>query len=151
MSFLVPDIHFIRLPLLLIFIPLLLFSLKRLTAQLSDDDVPREVGIRREHRRAVRTKSDAVFDLDDDAGHYAPGNARLVDVSVWGACVSSNLSLRKGQLIRGRIHSPTEGLLEVSGEVVWVRKRAVDSLYGIGFTKITRRPNSQDEHDGKSL
>jgi len=138
MNFLVPDFHLIRLPLLLLCVPLLLVSIQLLTGQFPNSERRPEAGSTREKRRAPRNKSDAVFDLDDEAGHYSPGNAQLIDMSVWGACISSTVLLQKDQSIRGRIHSPTEGLLQIAGQVVWARKRTHDYLYGIAFTKITR-------------
>ena len=142
MNFLLSDGPSLVLPLLLLSIPLLVISLKLLTAQFDMADVRPEAAIKGEKRRAARAKTNAVIDLDDEAGGYSPGNAQLQDLSVWGACLSSTLSLQKGQSIRGRIHSPTEGLLQVSGHVVWVKQRNNDYLYGIAFSKITRTENS---------
>ena len=102
-----------------------------------DDDRP-AADTKRDKRRAKRELTDESFDLDDGAGNFTPGNARLLDMSVWGARISSGVQLEQGQLIRGRIRSSNEGRLDVKGHVVWAKPNGNLTLYGIEFEKVTR-------------
>jgi hypothetical protein len=102
------DFHFIRVSLLILSIPILFLALKLLVDEVDSTDYRPEIDRRREKRKARRVRSDAIFDLDDEAGNYSPGNAQLVDMSIWGICIASKVVMKEGQSIRGRIHSPTQ-------------------------------------------
>lgn len=138
MMTLLADAASIRIALLVIAIPLLIYALIGLDSSIGDDEDRPDVDSRREKRRVKREKSDAVFDLDAEDGGYTPGNAQLVDISVWGACISSVVPLKEGQRIRGRVRSSTEGFLHVSGHVAWLKRKGNTTLYGIAFEKVTR-------------
>jgi hypothetical protein len=128
-----------RFLLLSISLPLLVIAVIRLNATV-EDDYRRDAAVRREKRREKRAKRASVFDLEDGRGGYTPHNARLVDISFCGACVSTALVLKVGQTVRGRIHSVEGGMAKISGVVKWMRKRDNAMLYGIGFDHSTRVP-----------
>jgi len=132
------DAAFLRIALLVISVPLLVYALIGLEASIGDEELRPDVSSRREQRRVKRIKSDAAFDLDVGKNGFTKGNATLLDISVWGACISSTVPLKEGQQIRGRVRSDTEGFLHISGHIVWLKQKENVTLYGIAFDKVTR-------------
>jgi hypothetical protein len=132
----------IRIFLLMACVPILLWALRllRLSGERDGNCLPARAYVKAEKRKNFRQKSGLVFDLDDGMGHYAAGNARLVDLSLRGAHITSAVSLQAEQRVRGRIHSSVEGRLEIVGNIVWSKLIGAATHYGIEFEKVTRRP-----------
>ncbi|MFA6435055.1 MAG: PilZ domain-containing protein [Elusimicrobiales bacterium] len=100
----------------------------------------------REKRRAPRQKHDSVLELCDGSGNFISTVGHLVDFSTAGVCFSSTQVLNTGDLIRGRLRLLKEGLMYISGRVIWSRRKLNTNLYGIRFDYIKGvRPGAWDK------
>jgi hypothetical protein len=91
---------------------------------------------KKENRRAPRSIHNSVLEILDESGRVIAGIGRLVNVSMVGACFSSTQSFAKGEEIRARLRLLREGVLKISGHVVWSRKKANATLYGLSFDSL---------------
>ncbi len=91
-------------------------------------------------RKAPRARHDSVLEICDDAGRVILSVGRLVDVSSSGACFSSTAEFPVGQKVAARLRLLKEGLLEIHGRVVWARKKANATLYGVAFETAKQTP-----------
>jgi hypothetical protein len=90
----------------------------------------------KEPRRAPRTAHDSVLELYDEGGHFITGTGRLVNFSKTGVCFSTTKILKTGERLRAKLRLLREGTLEVSAQVVWVRKASNTMMYGLSFDTI---------------
>ncbi len=90
----------------------------------------------KDKRRAPRRKHNSVLELFDKEGHFITGTGRLVDFSKVGVCFSTTKVLKMGELLRARLRLLSEGTLEVSAKVVWIRKQPNTILYGVAFDAV---------------
>jgi|GEM_PF-2861440 len=125
----------IRGVLLFISLPLLIGAIY-LLAKTVPDETERDTDFRRERRREKRLTKEALFDLEDGKGSFTPGNARLLNISVWGACVATSSHLEIGQKIRGRVRSSSSEVLDITGTVTWCKPKTHTVLYGIKFNHV---------------
>ena len=86
-----------------------------------------------EKRRASRVKHDSVLEIYDGEGRLVVDAVRLVDLSTEGARFSSTEQFPVGARIRGCLRSLKEGILSVSGRIVWTQTKANARLYGLKF------------------
>lgn len=91
----------------------------------------------KENRRSSRAKHDSVLEIHDEAGKFIADIGRLVNVSIHGVCFSSIAPMAVGQKIQGRLRLLKEGILDIQGRVVWARKKANATLYGIEFESVS--------------
>lgn len=104
--------------------------------------------VSREKRRAPRARHDSVLEIFDASRRQIISIGRLINVSTVGACFASQHPLKKGTLIQARLRLLREGRLDVSARVVWVRRRANVTLYGVGFESVRPvSPRGSDEAD----
>src|SRR5262249_27996625 len=105
---------------------------------LSLDDNPRAHRLKAfQKRKSFRVKSDSPFELKDSTGQYLNGTAWLRDISVDGACFESSWMLKPGKTIEARLHSSREGLLYITGKVVWSQPKRDRIMYGLQFQSMT--------------
>src|SRR5437016_1873178 len=85
-------------------------------------------------RRAPRvTMTGCVMELYDNSGRLILGVGQLLDCSTVGACFASTTVLLAGAELRARIRSPGKKVVEIPARVVWTRRKAGSTLYGIEF------------------
>ena len=89
----------------------------------------------REQRGAKRSRHDSVVELLGEDGRLT-ATGRLADVSDSGVAFSSDKEFRKGEKLRARLRLLGRGMLEASGEVVWVREKGGRRLYGVKFSSV---------------
>ena len=87
----------------------------------------------REKRRTFRTATDILVDLNDVQGGFIPGAARLQNISMSGACMTSVVPLNRGAHIQGRLSVMNGEFQRISGRVVWSRHQSNRNLYGLRF------------------
>jgi hypothetical protein len=90
----------------------------------------------KDKRRAPRHKHDSVLELFDREGHFITGTGRLVNFSKVGICFSTTKILKMGEPLHARLRLLSEGMLEVSAKVVWIRKQPNTILYGLAFDAV---------------
>jgi hypothetical protein len=106
------------------------------------------LGLDKEKRRAKREQHDSVLELCDVAGRLLTGIVRLIDVSTHGACFASSETLQEGQQVRGRLRLLRTGPFDVSGRVVWRRRKGNVFLYGLEFDQANRAAPAANENLG---
>jgi hypothetical protein len=126
--------HFLRIGLLVVFLPVLVFAVRSLVARSAGGAYYRGPAVApSEKRQTQREKTDLIMDLADGKGGYTEGNARVMDISVWGARISSAVVLEQGQQIHGRVRAPGHNPIQINGRVVWRKYKFGFILYGIAF------------------
>ncbi|HAF94708.1 MAG TPA: hypothetical protein DCG50_01475, partial [Elusimicrobia bacterium] len=88
------------------------------------------------NRRFERQRHNSVLEIYDESGKSIAWTAQLVNFSMGGASFSTTKLLDTGTHIRARIRILTKGVMEISGKVVWGRKKTNSNLYGIKFDSI---------------
>ncbi|MBU2572980.1 MAG: PilZ domain-containing protein [Elusimicrobia bacterium] len=89
-------------------------------------------------RRAPRQRHDSVLELYDEFGKLIVGIGKLVDFSMVGACFSTTKLLADGERVNARLRLLQEGVLDISAHVVWSRRQANATLYGIEFDLVRK-------------
>jgi hypothetical protein len=89
-----------------------------------------------ERRSAFRAPSAVPLDLYDSAGHAVVGEGRFVNISERGGLIESKKPLRIRETIRLQIQSAGRAALELSGRIVWARKKAPGFTYGVEFDPV---------------
>jgi hypothetical protein len=89
-----------------------------------------------EKRRAPRSGHDSVLELFDRTGRKLTGIGRLVNFSNHGACFASVYPFKKGAIVRARLRLLREGVLDISGRIIWTRQHTNLTLYGIKFSAV---------------
>lgn len=84
-------------------------------------------------RRAPREPRSNVLEVSDESGRLITGVVRMVDVSHVGASFTASETLQVGQRLRGRIKLLRRGPFDVSGTIVWAKKREKLWQYGLQF------------------
>jgi len=92
----------------------------------------------KDNRRAPRARRDSVLELHDEKGHLIIGIGRLVNFSAMGACFASTQVFKQGERIHAQLRLLKEGRLNISGHIVWMRRKTNTLLYGIEFDSIRR-------------
>jgi hypothetical protein len=92
----------------------------------------------KEGRRSPRGRHDSVVEIYDDSGKFIADVVRLVNFSSVGACFSSPKLFAVNARLRLRLRLLREGRLNVSGRIVWAKKRVNTILYGIEFEKVLK-------------
>jgi hypothetical protein len=90
----------------------------------------------KDNRRSKRQRHNSVLEVYEESGNLIVWTARLVDFSTGGAAFSTTKLLDTGTHIRARIRIIGKGVMEISGKVVWGRKKTNANLYGIKFDSI---------------
>ena len=86
-----------------------------------------------ERRSVPRTPSSVPLDLFDLEGQIVIGEARFVNVSLKGAQIESLKRFPVNETIRFQVQSVGRSPLELTGRVIWVRKRSSGFTHGIEF------------------
>lgn len=89
----------------------------------------------KERRRAPRISSTVEADLYDPQGHAVIGEGHFVNLSETGAQLESSKELRVRQTVRLHLQAAGHTALELTGKVVWSRKRRPGFAYGISFAR----------------
>ncbi len=89
----------------------------------------------KERRQAPRTASSLPADLYDPKGRMVIGEGRFVNMSEHGALMESAKPLRPKQTVRLRVESAGRTALELTGRVVWARRKRPGFAYGIAFAE----------------
>ena len=74
-----------------------------------------------------------MLEIRDARGRLLDSVTRLVDVSASGLQFRSTLALARNERLRGRLRLLREGVLDITGHVIWVEKDANATLYGIAL------------------
>lgn len=90
-----------------------------------------------EKRRAKRNKHDSVVEILAPGGGLR-GTGRLADYSASGIAFTSDSEFKKGDRLNARMRVLEKGVLDFTGEVVWVRTENNRTLYGIRFETVSR-------------
>ena len=93
-----------------------------------------------EKRRAPRVRHDSVVEILDASGTILIGTARLVDFSKVGLCIAGSLAVSPGDAVHARVRLLREGILEIVGRVVWLRKKPTGCQYGISAESTRQTP-----------
>lgn len=88
-------------------------------------------------RRAKRDKHDSVVEIFDMSGKLRAAG-RLADYSASGISFTSSEEFAKGDKVSARLRLLDKGVLDVAGEVVWVRKENGRALYGVRFDSVKK-------------
>ena len=91
----------------------------------------------KEHRRDRRSGSRLQLELEEKTGLFVPGGT-VVNLSPRGACLMSSLTFKPGQRIYARLHPSHEGLLKISGKIIWLKPQMNNTLYGLSFERESR-------------
>mgnify|MGYP001559876880 FL=1 len=89
-----------------------------------------------EKRRARRVKHDSVLEIYDSQGKLVDAVLRLVDLSTDGACFTSTQALPRGARIQARLRLLGEGVLYVTGRIVWTKTKGNATRYGLKFNAV---------------
>lgn len=90
----------------------------------------------KENRRAPRTKTDLVFEIFGHADQFISGVGRLLDVSIVGGLLETTSRLDTGQKIKAQIRIDERRVVELEGNVVWLRPKGRMIVYGIEFIRM---------------
>jgi len=96
----------------------------------------------KERRKAPRTSSNVPLDIYDPKGQMIVGEGRFVDMSVRGARMESRKPLKAKASVRLHVVPSGKPVLELSGKVVWARKKTAGYEYGIRFSAPENTPLS---------
>lgn len=88
-------------------------------------------------RRARRDRHDSVIEIFGADGKLE-GTGRLADFSESGVSFSSEETFPKGEKVKARLRLLHKGVLDVSGEVVWVRGEGKRRQYGVKFDTVQK-------------
>jgi hypothetical protein len=87
----------------------------------------------KERRKAIRTESNLPLDIYDTKGKVVVGEGRFVNLSTSGGCMVSRKPLKAHSAIRLHVVPAGKPALELTGKVVWTRKKTAEFEYGIRF------------------
>lgn len=90
-----------------------------------------------EKRRDRRDKHDSVVEVMSPKGGLKC-TGRLADYSASGIAFSSDSEFSKGEKLHARMRILEKGVLDFTGEVVWVRSEKNKTLYGVRFDSVSR-------------
>ena len=90
----------------------------------------------KDNRRFKRQRHDSVLEAYDEAGKFIAWTAQLVNFSMGDVSFSTTKLLDTGAHIRARVRIMGKGVMEISGKVVWGRRKTNANLYGIKFDSI---------------
>jgi hypothetical protein len=93
-------------------------------------------------RRAGRKSHDSVLELFSLDGQRLAGIGRLVNVSTVGLSFTSTKSFEVGDRVEGRLRLLKEGMLDISGRIVWARRKTNMRQYGVAFDRV--RPTAKE-------
>jgi hypothetical protein len=88
---------------------------------------------KKDRRKAVRAKSNLPLDIYDTKGKVVVGEGRFVDFSTLGGRIVSRKPLKARSAIRLHVIPDGKPALELTGKVVWTRKKTAEFEYGIRF------------------
>lgn len=91
-----------------------------------------------EKRKSRRVKHDSVMEIYDGAGKLVSAVLRLVDLSNDGVCFTSTQALPRGARIQARLRLLSEGVLYISGRILWTRTKGNATRYGVRFDAVGR-------------
>jgi len=97
----------------------------------------------KEKRRAPRAKTDLVFEIFGEADHLISGVGRLLDVSIVGGLLETTSRLDSGQKIKAHIRMDAHRVVELEGNVVWLKPKGRMIIYGVEFVKM--HPNDLEQ------
>lgn len=87
----------------------------------------------KERRQSVRSPSTLEADLYDPKGRMVIGEGHFVNMSEQGALLESAKPLRPRQTVRLHVQTAGRTALEITGRVIWARKKRPGFAYGIAF------------------
>ena len=84
-------------------------------------------------QRPQRTRHDSILEAYDGTGKTLAWAGKLIDISSGGACFTAARELNTGDTVKATVRIFGEGVKEISGRIVWTRKDARGTLYGLKF------------------
>ncbi len=94
----------------------------------------------KDRRKAPRTNSNLPFDIYDTKGKVVVGEGHFVDLSTLGGRMVSRKPLKAQSSIRLHVVPAGKPALELTGKVVWARKKTAEFEYGIRFSADSPTP-----------
>ena len=94
----------------------------------------------KERRKAFRLKSNLPLDIYDTKGKVVVGEGHFVDLSTLGGRMVSLKPLKTRSAVRLHVIPSGKPALELSGQVVWARKKTPGFEYGIRFSANSPTP-----------
>ncbi|MEA3307048.1 MAG: PilZ domain-containing protein [Elusimicrobiota bacterium] len=88
------------------------------------------------YRKHNRNAHDSVLEAFEEYGKRLIWTAKLINFSTGGASFSTKRDLKKGQLIFARLRIPEQGVMQVTGKVVWIKEKTSTFVYGMKFDSI---------------
>ena len=88
------------------------------------------------NRRFERQRHNSVLEIYDESGKFIAWTAQMVNFSMGGAAFSTTKLLDTGTYIHARIRILGKGVMEISGNVVWGRRKTNTNLYGVKFDSL---------------
>src|SRR5882724_3085043 len=96
----------------------------------------------KERRKAPRADSNLPLDIYDSKGKVLVGEGRFTNVSMLGGLLVSRNSFKKSSAIRMHVIPADKPALDITGKVVWARKKTTGFEYGIRFSSNSLAPLS---------
>ena len=96
----------------------------------------------KDRRKAARTASNLPLDIYDTKGRSIVGEGRFVNLSMLGGRMVSRKPLKARSAIRLQVIPAGKPALELTGKVIWARKKTVEFEYGIRFSSDSPTPLS---------
>jgi hypothetical protein len=94
----------------------------------------------KDRRKAPRTKSNLPLDIYDKEGRVVVGEGRLVNLSTSGGLMVSRKPLKARSAVRLHVIPAGKPALELTGKVVWARRKTAEFEYGIRFNADSPTP-----------
>jgi len=86
--------------------------------------------------RAPRRPGNTFLELHDGQGHLITAIGRLENFSTTGVCFSSRRAFERGERIYASLRILNEGRLNITGKIVWTKKKPTGYAYGVQFENV---------------
>src|SRR5882672_10388641 len=93
-----------------------------------------------DRRRAPRTASTVPFDIYDNKGRVVVGEGRFLNLSTTGGRMVTRKVLKADAVVHLHVVPNGKPALELTGKVVWARKKTSGFEYGIRFKPHSKKP-----------
>lgn len=87
--------------------------------------------------RPGRITHNSIMEVYKSDGRTLDWSGKLVDFSTGGLCFQTAHELKQGEHIQARIRIFGEGIMEVSGNIAWIRLEGAKRVYGLKFDSVT--------------
>jgi hypothetical protein len=94
----------------------------------------------KDRRRAPRTVSTVPFDIYDAKGRGVVGEGHFLDLSTSGGRMVTRKILKSNATIRLHVAPNGKPSLQLTGKVIWVRKKSKSYEYGVHFRTRPKTP-----------